>query len=358
MIDTAEQQHATLALRLLSDQGGARPPGITVDWPLLLALAQQNGVLVRLAEQLERGGLRPPAFFAAAAERQRERAEAARSVMRHIADRCARHGIHFLFPTAWQHFPDVGGDLDLLVLSRARRVDAFILEGMAASLRAPDLRDRLAGTALYWLRESGLALDVHHGRLGVVGEHTAYPADLIRRRQSRMLAEEEYFVPAPEDQLILQGMSRIAGRRSFRLADAAATIRIIRGPPLDWGFVVSVAQHMGVLPGLCCYLSYVDQIYGALYEHHLLPPEARQVLAIDGWGSVAFREGRYRFPSLWIRNRLYWRQLATVAGAGEWRVASRLCLAPAMVVACSLGLVGRDAVEATASIAALAMGTV
>src|SRR5205823_12418813 len=91
-----------------------------------------------------------------------------------------------------------------------------------------------------------LALDVHHGRLGVVGEHAAYPADLIRRRQSRMLAEEEYFVPAPEDQLILQGMSRIAGRRSFRLADAAATIRIIRGPPLDWGFVVSVAQPMGV----------------------------------------------------------------------------------------------------------------
>jgi len=67
--------------------------------------------------------------------------------------------------------------------------------------------------------------------------------------------------------------------------------------------------------------------------HHLLPPEARQTLAIDGWGSVAFREGRYRFPSLWIRNRLYWRQLATLAGAGEWRVASRLCLAPAMVVA-------------------------
>src|SRR2546426_10489305 len=97
--------------------------------------------------------------------------------------------------------------------------------------------------------------------------------------------------------------------------------------------------------------------YTTLFRsHHLLPPEARQVLAIDGWGSVAFREGRYRFPSLWIRNRLYWRQLATVAGAGEWRVASRLCLVPAMAVACSLGLVGRAAVEATASIAALAMG--
>jgi hypothetical protein len=355
MIETVEQQHATLALRLLLDQGGSPPPDMTVDWPLLLGLAQQNSVLVRLGERLEGGGLQPPPYFAAAAARARQRAHTTCSVMRHIAERCARHGIHFLFPTAWQHFPDAGGDLDLLVLSRARRVDALILEGIAASLRAPDLRDRLAGTSLYWLRESGLALDVHHGRLGVVGEHAAYPADLIRRRQRRGLAQDDWFVPAPEDQLILQGMSRVAGRRSFSLGDATATIRVIRGQPLDWGFLVRVAHHMGVLPGLCCYLSYVDAIYGALYGHHLLPPEARQALTIDGWGSVAFREGRYRFPSLRVRNRLYWRQLAAVASAGEWRVASRLCLVPAMVVACSLGLVGRDAVEATESITALAM---
>src|SRR3989449_6793554 len=137
---------------------------------------------------------------------------------------------------------------------------------------------------------------------------------------------------------------------------AAATIRIIRGPPLDWGFVVSVAQHMGVLPGLCCYLSYVDQIYGALYEHHLLPPEARQVLAIDGWGSVAFREGRYRFPSLWIRNRLYWRQLATVAGAGEWRGAPPFCLVPALAGGCRLRLVGGAPRETAGGTAATTEG--
>src|SRR2546426_6490244 len=84
--------------------------------------------------------------------------------------------------------------------------------------------------------------------------------------------------------------------------------------------------------------------YTTLFRsHHLLPPEARQVLAIDGWGSVAFREGRYRFPSLWIRNRLYWRQLATVAGAGEWRGAPPLCPAPAVVGGLSLRLLGRGA---------------
>jgi hypothetical protein len=71
---------------------------------------------------------------------------------------------------------------------------------------------------------------------------------------------------------------------------------------------------------------------------------------------VTFRAGRYGFPTLRIRNRLYWRQLAAAAGAGEWRVASRLCLVPAMVVACSLGLVGREAAETVESIATLMLG--
>src|SRR2546426_12697603 len=97
--------------------------------------------------------------------------------------------------------------------------------------------------------------------------------------------------------------------------------------------------------------------YTTLFRsHHLLPPEARQVLAIDGWGSVAFREGRYRFPSLWIRNRLYWRQLATVAGAGEWRVASPLCLGPANGGARQPGPRGGDALGATAGHAGLTLG--
>jgi hypothetical protein len=354
MSDTPEQRHATLILWLLLDQGGSPPPGMTVDWPLLLALARQNSVLVRVTERLERVGLPPPGGFAAAAERERERAHTARSVMRHVAERCARHGVDFLFPTGWQHFPDAGGDLDLVVLSRDPRIDALILDGLAASLRARDLRDRVAGTALYWLRDAGLALDVHHGRLGLVGEHATYPAALIRRRQRRIVAGEECFVPAPEDQLILQGMSRVAGRRSFSIADVVTTVTTVLTQPLDWSYLVGVARRLGLYSGLCCYLRYVAQIHGELYDRGLLPAEAWRTLTLDGWGRAEFRAGRYRFGTLRVRHRLYWRQLATVAAAGEWRAASRLCLVPAMVAACSLGLVGREAATAAETIAALA----
>jgi hypothetical protein len=355
MIHTAEQRHAALAMRLLLDQGGSPAPGTTIDWRLLLALAERNTVLVRLAARLDQAGLQPPAFFTTAVERERERAQKACTVMRLVGERCARAGVEHLFPTAWQHFPDVGGDLDLLVSSREPGVDAIILEGTGAVLRARDLRDRLAGTALYWLRESGLALDVHHGRLGLVGEHDSYPAGLVQRRR-RVQAGEEFFAPAPEDQVILQGMTRVAGRRSFRLADVIATVTIVRGQRLDWSYVVNVSRDLGLLPGLGCYLGYVNQIHDALYDRPLFPPDARHGLTLDGWGSVTFRAGRYSFPTLRVRNRLYWRQLAAAARAGEWRVASRLCLVPAMVVACSLGLVGREAAEAVESIAALVPG--
>lgn len=343
MTESAEQRHASLALWSLLDQGGSPPAGLSVDWPLLLTIAQGNGVVVRLAERLERTGVRPPPSFIAAAERGRERARNVHAVVRHIGERCRRYGVEFLFPTAWQHAPDVGGDLDLVVLAREPGIDALILDALAALPRARDVRDRIAGTALYWLPGPRLALDVHHGRLGFVGEHAAYPAAMIARRRRRIVEGEECFVPAPEDLLILQGMSRVAGRRSFSIADVVATVTALQTERLDWSYVVDSSRRLGVDASLCCYLSYVAQIYGRLYDRGLLPAEAWRRLNLDGWGDVEFRAGRYRFPALRVRHRLYWRQLATAAASGQWRSASRLCLVPAMVVARSLGLVAREA---------------
>lgn len=352
MIETPEQRHATLALRLLLDEGAPPMGDAAVDWRLLLALARENSVLVRLAARLDRVGLRPPTFVTAEAQPAGARALAALAVVRQIGERCTRHGIEFLFPKALQHFPDTGSDLDLLVLTPDRNVDALILEGLAATLRARDLRDRMAGTAHYWLRGSGLVIDVHHRRLGLVGEFPSYAAALLRERRRRcVVAGEEWFAPAPEDQLLLQGMTRLAVRRSFSIADVVATVAIVRANRLDWRYLVSAARVMGVLPGLSCYLTYVDQIHRALWDRGLLPPEAPRDLTLDARGRVAFRARRYRFPTIRVRNRLYWRQLGTAAGSGDWRSVCRLCRVPALVVAGRLGLVGREPAAAAAAAA-------
>jgi hypothetical protein len=338
MTETAEQRHATLALRLLLDEAASPPGETSVDWHLLLTLARHNVVLVRLADRLARTALRPPALFTEAAERERERARAALAVIGQIAERCARHGVEFLFPNALQHYPDLGGDLDLLVLPRSQDVDALILDGLGVSPRPRDLRAHIAGAATYGLPDAGLVLDVRHGRLGRVGEHGWYPAALIRsRRRRQVVAGAELFAPAPEDQLVLQGMNRISGRRALRIADVLATVATVRTWPLDWSYVASMARALCVFPELCCYLGYVDQIHQALYGGPLIPADARSGLVLEGWGRVVFRGGGYQFPAIRVRNRLYWRQLASFAGAGDWRAASRLCLVPVVVAAERLG---------------------
>jgi len=329
MTETSEQRHATLALQLLLDGGAA--PTAALDWQLLRAVADRNAVLVRLDDQLERLALRPPRSFTVAADRERQRVRAALHVVREIGDRCARHGIAFLFPKALQHYPDMGSDLDLLVLSESEGTDALLLEGLAASPVARSLHDRIAGATTYRLQESRLPLDVRHGRLGPVGEQASYPRALLANRQRCLIAGAEFFVPAPEDQLILQGMDRVSGRRSFRLGDVVATIATVRALPIAWTYVTQTARAIGVLAGLGCYLSYVEQIHQALYGRGLLPPDAHQGLLLRGWGRATFHHGAYRFPAVRVGNRLYWRQLATSVGAGNWRAASRLCLWPAAV---------------------------
>ena len=335
MTETSEQRHATLALQLLLDGGAA--PTAALDWQLLRAVADRNAVLVRLDDQLERLALRPPRSFTVAADRERQRVRAALHVVREIGDRCARHGIAFLFPKALQHYPDMGSDLDLLVLSESEGTDALLLEGLAASPVARSLHDRIAGATTYRLQESRLALDVRHGRLGPVGEQASYPRALLANRQRCLIAGAEFFVPAPEDQLILQGMDRVSGRRSFRLGDVVATIATVRALPIAWTYVTQTARAIGVLAGLGCYLSYVEQIHRELFDGPLVPAAVRRRVPLEGWGRIEFTRGAYRFPAVRVNGKLYLKQLVAGLWAANWDRAARLCLLPLVGAAVTVG---------------------
>lgn len=336
---TPERRHAALALQwLLDDRAG--DPGFALDWGLLQSLAASNAVLVQLDDLLGRSDLRRPATFVAAADTARTRAGATLDTLVKLRDACLRHGVEFVFPSVADHFPDTGNDLDLLVLGSSA-IDALLLEATPGTAVAPVLWDRLAGASVYDLAGSGLVLDVHHGRLGIIGEHTRYPAHVVRQERAIELAGQRVPVPAPEDRLILQGMNRVYGRRHFRLGDVAATVRLVRDPGLDWGDVLRSARAVGALSGLSCYLAYVDHIYRDIYRAGLLPAAARDGLALAGWGEPVFQNRGYRFPALRVGRRLFWSELGSVVGARDWSAVSRLCLLPPLVAAGGLRKLAR-----------------
>lgn len=328
---------ATVVLRLLLDRRD--PPPADAPWDEWAGVLQRNAVLLRVADRLQVLGQPLPPRLAAAFVHASARSERVLELMRHAADACERHGIPYVFPKALPHHPDVGGDIDLLV-PRATDVDPLIVGDLGAALQGPGLSHALSGSRVY--RFPGpvgglkLDLDIHHGRVGRLGEHRELAARLVehRRRVSVGGGGAEWWVPAPEDALVLQGLDRIAGRSCFRIADVVSTINTVRAG-LDWDLVRRTADATGVLPTLACYLSYVSQIHREVLGHELALPPLHSPRAAR-WGRADFRDGAFRFPAVRVGGELYARAFRSALTQRRWAGAGRLLLLP-LVAAAALG---------------------
>jgi len=291
-----ERRHASWVLRLLVDASIAAHAPDPVDWDLLLDITRANGVLVRTAERLATLGLRVPDRFARAVASERERVRSTLALVRQVSGTCEAHGIEFVFPKVFQDYPDMGDDVDLLLLERSARVDHRIVAGLQASIAGRDIGGWIAGTTTYTIDGCPSPLDVQHGRLGVVGEQTVFPTVLIGHRRHIVVDGSEFAAPPPEDQLVLQGLQRVWGRLRIALCDVVFTMSTIRRGALDWDYILATARRHGALAGLGCYLSYVDQIHRDVFWQPLVAEPMRGVLGLRGWGRVEFHEDGYRFP--------------------------------------------------------------
>ena len=348
MSPETERRHASWVLRLLVDASIAARAPDPFDWDLLLDLTRANGVLVRTAERLATLGVQIPERFAAAVASERERVRSTLALVRQLSRACEAHGIEYVFPKLFQDYPDMGDDVDLLLLERSARVDDRIVAGLRASLAARDIGGWIAGTTTYTIDGCPSPLDVQHGRLGVVGEQTVFPTVLIGHRRHIVVDGSEFATPPPEDQLVLQGLQRVWGRLRIALCDVVFTMSAIRRGSLDWDYILATARRHGALAGLGCYLSYVDQIHRDVFWQPLVAEPMRGVLGLRGWGRVEFRAGGYRFPILRVNSRLYVRQLGSRIAARDWTAATRLFLIPVVAAARAFRRLAQGLTSATA----------
>jgi len=323
---------ATAALLLRLVLGRAEEADERVDWEALLPIALRNRVALRVAEALLRRGDRLPPATEEAIRRERLRRDELLELMQRVSASCAAQPVSCMFIKALQHYPDVGGDLDLLVLSSDTRIDARLLAGLGAVELPGGLRGRLAGVRRYRVGGYAAPLDLMHGRLGPLGEETAFPHLLIANRRRVLRDGAVLDVPSLEDQLLLQGMQRVYGQRRMHVADVAFTLSALRKGTLDWSYVLETASRLGFLPGLSCYLSFVAQAHADAFGAGVVVPAADRLLR-DDWGRIEFRGGSYRFPALRVNARLYARRFTSGVASERWETVGRLGLAPVVAAA-------------------------
>ena len=167
--------------------------------------------------------------------------------------------------------------------------------------------------------------------------HFLLPSLLVRRRRTIAPDGTPFFAPSIEDELLLQGLQKVVGRTSFRIADAAAAIAALRTDGLDWRYLLAAAHRLDLLEPLGAFLGYVEQIHRNEFATPLLPAAIREALPLGGWGDVAFHDGLFRFPGGRVTGLVYLHRLGRVTRARQWRDAGRLSLLPLVAVAAGVG---------------------
>jgi hypothetical protein len=330
------EAYGPLILRALLDGPSCLAGLEGQEWTRVAELAERNGVLLRLGDKLGAAGLLPGDGFAAAVGRERRRTRAMLEVIGKVSRVCSASGLAFIFPKAFQHYPDMGTDVDLLLSSPPARAGSVLAAGLGVAPARRGFQNWIAGTITYKVGGNGLPLDVHYGRLGILGEERLYPRVILENARRVRIEGVEFLAPAAEDQLLLQGMQKVYGRRRLRLSDLVYAMTAVRQEGLDWDYLLRGARRLGVFAGLSCYLSYAEQVHGEVCGGALLRPELRRAVLRGDWGRVEFRDGYYRFPTLAVAGWLYTRKFAAAVAGGNWESAGRLCLLPLLGLASAL----------------------
>ena len=320
-----ERALADLLLRLLLGDRRVMP-GET-QWGPLLVMAKANRVLLRLEARLHQHPARPPLAFVQAVTDARSRAQSVLGLVARIGATGEQRELPHVFLNVAQEYPDVAGELDLLVLGRSPAVDARLLDHIPALPGRRGLRGRFAGRITYAMPEHESNLHVHHGRLGSLGELSRFAELVLRRRRCVRLGTAACFVPSAEDQLLNQAVCHGAFRRALPLGEAYTTMALVRGG-LNWAPLVAAAEATGLLPALSRHLTYADQIHREVMATPLLEPATGGRLLRRSWGEVTFRRGAYRPPMPRIRGSLYLEQMRASVATGDWAAIARLCLLP------------------------------
>ena len=307
----------------------------------LVALADSNHVVVR--------GLQPVVSSAASLnlpevaewataviEKERARIMNALSRLEVICNALEQAGCQTTVMKSLDHWPDLGNDLDLYSTAEEKKVCKVMTEQFQAHIEPRSWGDRLANKWNFAVSGLPEAIEVHAKRLGQTGEHTALARRFVTRRVQKTVEGMTFYVPAPEERIIVATLQRMYRHFYFRVCDIVNTKNLVESGTIDYAELRKAADLGGIWPGVCSYLrivsDYVKQYRGVGLQ---LPPDV--VSAAPFGGEKVFVRGRFiRVPIMPQGADLYTRQVTSAAFRGDVPATFRLSLLPPLASAAAV----------------------
>jgi hypothetical protein len=242
------------------------------------------------------------------------------------------------------HWPDLGNDLDLYTSADPRRLVRVLATKFDARMEARSWGDRLANKWNFNFPGLKESVEFHVQRLGQTGEHTALADRFISRRVTKQLNGYSFYVPAPEERIVVATLQRMYRHFYFRVCDLVNSAALIESGALDYDELRRATELVGIWPGVATYLSIVSG-YVEKYRGNPLPlPASVRHAARFGAEKIRLRARFLRVPIMPEGAGLFTRQVTRTALSGDVPATVRLNLLPPLALAAALAykLTGSD----------------
>jgi hypothetical protein len=315
----------------------------------LLSLADANHVIMRALKPLHDRGTRAGNLqLAAWAENgmaaERSRVNNAFEHMQRVCQGLEAAGCPATVMKTLEHWPDMGSDIDLYSTADDKRIVQVMKERFNAEVEPRSWGDRLAhkwNFAVPGLKEP---IEIHVRRLGQTGEHTDLARRFVSRRQQKTVDGKTFWIPAPEERIVVATLQRMYRHFFFRVCDIVNTAALVESGTVNYGELKRVSTFAGIWPGVATYLMIVSGYVERYRGQGLELPQLVLDSARFGAEKVYVRARFIRVPILPQGAALYTEQVTRTALRGDVPATFRLQLLPPLAVAAAVAykLTGSD----------------
>ena len=315
----------------------------------LLSLADANHVIVRAMKPVHERATKTGNLALATWAENAMAAERARvnNAFEHIERVCRgleAAGCPVTVMKTLDHWPDMGSDIDLYSTATDDRIIQVMTQQFGAEVEPRSWGDRLAHKWNFSVPGLKEAIEIHVRRLGQTGEHTDLARRFVSRRQEKTVEGRTFWIPAPEERIVVATLQRMYRHFFFRICDIVNTAGQVESGTINYAELKRVSTFAGIWPGVATYLKIVSGYVERYRGEGLDLPQMVLDGARFGAERVYVRAKFIRVPIVPQGAALYTEQVTRTALRGDVSATFRLQLLPPLAVAAAVAfkLTGSD----------------
>ena len=228
------------------------------------------------------------------------------------------------------HWPDRGSDLDLYTTASQPAVNHVLETEFDARAVERSWGDRLANKWNYRVPGLPELIEVHVQYLGQIGEHADIAMRVVERRVRKQLEGFEFYVPAPEERIIISALQRVYRHFYYRLCDMIDIATLLQREEVNFAELRNAADLAGIWPGVSTFLFLIRRYLATFGGELNLPRQVLDAAHSRGTG-VHFSEGFLRVSKV-TGAELYASQLLQAGKHRDVRALVRLPLLPPLAI--------------------------